>query len=395
MRIAYIVHNDTHGDARVLKYLDSAAANGDEARLFAVGGGVTRFPPGEERRPSGGVIVRLGPRLRTADKVKPGPKSRRRWLQLGLRQWTFAFRAAAAIRRWKPDVVHAHDADTLFAALLVRLVSRTPFVYDAHEIWEAQTLPPRIAAYYRWILDRSSSRWAGTITVSRGIQRWMTERFALRTEPSLVRNVPLAASLPVPGSTGILRSAAEIPEGARLVVHVGLIGPARGVAETVKALAFLPDDVYLALIGPAPKRSRDHIASVAREHGVADRVRFVAPVESDAVPTAISDADVSVVYPQPVSLNSIYSLPNKLFQSIQAGLPVVASDAEDVAEVVTSLGIGVVAPARDVAALARAIAEVLESGDVYREAARRAAPDMTWEHEFARAAELYDAVVAR
>jgi len=395
MRIAYIVHNDTHGDARVLKYLDSAAENGHEARLFAVGGGVTRFPPGEERRPSGGVIVRLGPRARTTDRVKPGPKSRRRWLQLGLRQWTFALRAAVAVRRWKPDVVHAHDADTLFAALLVRLVSRVPFVYDAHEIWEAQTLPPRIAAYYRWILDRASSRWAGTITVSPGIQRWMVDRFSLDVEPTLVRNVPVAASLPAPGAQGLLRASAEIPEGARLLVHVGLIGPARGVAETVRALASLPDDVYLALIGPAPQRSRDHIASVAREHGVADRVRFVPPVDSDAVPTAILDADVSVVYPQPVSLNSVYSLPNKLFQSIQAGLPVVASDAEDVAQVVTSLGVGVVAPARDVEALARAIEDVLESGDVYREAARRAAPDMTWEHEFARAAELYEAVVAR
>lgn len=225
MRIAYIVHNDTHGDARVLKYLDSAAENGHEARLFAVGGGVTRFPPGEERRPSGGVIVRLGPRARTTDRVKPGPKSRRRWLQLGLRQWTFALRAAVAVRRWKPDVVHAHDADTLFAALLVRLVSRVPFVYDAHEIWEAQTLPPRIAAYYRWILDRASSRWAGTITVSPGIQRWMVDRFSLDVEPTLVRNVPVAASLPAPGAEGLLRASADIPEGARLLVHVGLIGP--------------------------------------------------------------------------------------------------------------------------------------------------------------------------
>lgn len=395
MRIAYIVHNDTHGDARVLKYLDSAAAAGHEARLFAVGGGVSRFPPGVERRPSGGVIVRVGPRTRTTDRVKPGPKSRRRWLQLGLRQWTFAFRAALAIRRWKPDIVHAHDADTLFAALLVRLVCRTPFVYDAHEIWEAQTLPPRISAYYRWILDRASSRWAGTITVSPGIQRWMTDRFSLDTEPSLVRNVPVAASLPAPGSSGVLRASAEIPEHARLLVHVGLIGPARGVAETVRALELLPDDVYLALIGPAPKRSRDHIASVAQEHGVGDRVRFVPPVESDEVSTAISDADVSVVYPQPVSLNSVYSLPNKLFQSIQAGLPVVASDAVDVAAVVTSLGIGLVAPARDTEALARAIEDVLDSGEVYRESARRAAPNMTWEHEFARAAELYESVVAR
>ena len=129
------------------------------------------------------------------------------------------------------------------------------------------------------------------------------------------------------------------------------------------------------------------------EHGVVDRVRFVDPVPPDDVPTVISDADVSVVYPQPVTLNALYGLPNKLFQSIQAGLPVVASDTPDVADVVTTLGVGPVAPARDVPALAHAIADVLDGGDQYREASRRAAPLTTWEHEFERADSLYRSVV--
>ena len=395
MRIAYIVHNDTHGDSRVLKYLDSAAGHGHEARLFAVGGGESRFPPGEEQRLGGGVIVRLGPRARRESKARPARKSRLRWLQLGVRQWTFGFRAAARIILCKPDVVHAHDADTLFAALLVHLVGRVPFVYDAHELWEGQKLPSWIAIYYRWILNRSSARWAGTITVSGGIQEWMVQRFGLATPPVLVRNVPLAASVPAQGSAGSLRARGEVPEGGRIVVHVGLMGPARGVVETVQAMKLLPPDVYLVLIGPAPQRSRDSIAAIAEQHGVVDRVRFVDPVPPDDVPTVISDADVSVVYPQPVTLNALYSLPNKLFQSIQAGLPVVASDTPDVADVVTTLGVGPVAPARDVPALARAISDVLEAGEEYRDASRRAAPLTTWESEFERADALYRSVVGR
>jgi glycosyltransferase involved in cell wall biosynthesis len=292
--------------------------------------------------------------------------------------------------------VHAHDADTLFVALLVRLMAKIPFVYDAHELWEARLTASWswVARYYRWMLNRAARQWAGTITVSPGIQAWMVERFSLATEPTLVRNCPSEASIPARESKGSLRVRADVPDGCQLLVHVGSMGPNRGVVEAIEALKLLPPNVFLVLIGSADQRSRDRVASAAEQHGVLDRVRLVSPVPEDEVPTVIQDADASVVYPQGRSLNSLYSLPNKLFQSIQAGLPVVGSDAPDVADIITSLGIGPIAPAYNVPALARAIEDALNSGSTYREAARAAAPVITWEHEFPNADSLYRSVLA-
>lgn len=115
---------------------------------------------------------------------------------------------------------------------------------------------------------------------------------------------------------------------------------------------------------------------------------------SDEVSSAAADADVSLVFTQPKNLSYKFSLPNKLFESIHAGLPVVASALPDVTELVERYAVGKVVGHDDLEAMAAAIMSVVDDPASYREAARRATLDLSWEHEMERLHELYDRVLA-
>lgn len=441
-RIAFIVYNDVYRDSRVLKTADSAADAGYEARIFAVGGPLSHYPAGLSRRRSGAEILRIGvlpdrfplasrvlarrrerlaaARQRAADAAAsaaatageaPATPARRsapprppmaarmtaramRWL-LALRLRDFERRAAKAVAQWRPDLVHAHDANTLTVAMRVQRRRGTPFVYDAHELWEERNAQrgERARRAERKLLDRATALMAGSVTVSPGIQDWMTERYDLSEPPVLVRNIPRAPTRAHDASAGSLRERAGLTEESRVAVYVGGITTGRGIDEAIEAIAQLPDDVHLVLLGQGSPENIAFFGALAVRLGVADRVHFAGSVESDSVSAAIADADVSLVYTQPKNLSYRLSLPNKLFESVHAGLPVVASDLPDVRALVEQYGFGELCEPDDVASLAEAVERVVAHSDDLRAAAAAAASSLSWENEMERLFALYQSIL--
>ena len=101
------------------------------------------------------------------------------------------------------------------------------------------------------------------------------------------------------------------------------------------------------------------LREIAVRVGAADRLHFVPPVPSHEVPSYLSQADVAVSPILGDSVSYDEALPNKLFEFLHAGLPMVVSDCRAVAQFVTDHGLGAVFRAGDPADLARALREVL------------------------------------
>lgn len=430
-KVAYIVYNDVYRDSRVLKTADSAARAGADVRLIAFGGPLSHYPAGTSYRASGAEIVRLSlfpdnvPVLsgviawrrrrlseaaarRQSVPAAPGGARKSSWLKrlrrrieqglgrfvIRVRAVDFRRRAARALLDWKPDIVHAHDANTLEVAETVHDRAGIPFVYDAHELWEMRnaTRSERDRARDRRMLDRVTSKMAGSVTVSPGIQRWMQERYALAEMPTLVRNVPPRAEEPPARENGRLREMAGLSADDKVIVYVGRITSGRGLPETIDALDRLPEDIHLVLLGYGPDAFVNELRGMIARANLEDRTHFVGSVDSADVPFAIADADLSIVYTQPINLSYTFSLPNKLFESIHAGHAIVASDLPDVVALVEEHGVGETFPSGDVDALAAAIDKVLADPHAFREASRAAARELTWENEMARLFALYAAV---
>lgn len=453
-RVVSLVYNDASTDSRVLKTTATLRAAGADARIVASARDLAGYPAGigyvgetEVHRAPDLVLTRMLPRLtrlwrrlrgkdvvtgrplaapspdggepagqeeaaESSGAVGKGADTRlapaapvARATAFAADAWMRLYQTARLVYWWigavregrqlAPDVVHANDANALVPALLICAGTRARIIYDSHELWRRRNIRQDrwLAPATEAIIERLGIRRAGgVITVSGSIADWLQRTYRLPERPTLVRNIPTARTVPDP-KLGRLRELTGLGPADKIVSYTGGITTGRGLEETVDAVALLPADVHLVLLGYGDASYTAGLLRRAREAGVAERVHLAGSVPSAQVPQTLADADAAVVYVRPICLSYRYSLPNKLFESIHAGLPIVAADLPDTAAIVRQYGVGEVFDAGTPQELAAAIEQVLADPSGYRAAARAAAAELTWEHEAEHLIGLYRRVL--
>lgn len=428
-RVALLVYNQVSNDNRVLKTAASLRDAG--ADVLIVGSARPGYPAGDDlvgdglsiHRARDFDLVELLPwlargvrRLRGQDPdgARPSPEIEDAppstpptsaqasvgsvagdlWMRLYqvVRLMWFWGGVMRKLRRMRPDVVHANDGNTLLPAMLLKRAVGCRIVYDAHELWTRRNvrpdrlLAPLVESVIEWLGVRAS---AGVVTVSPSIVTWMRRRFRLRTAPTLVRNIPHRRGMVPDPQQGRLRELARLPSHARVVGYAGGVTTGRGLEEMLHALTELDADTHLVMLGYGDPSYVTRLLGQARDLGLGDRVHLVGPVPGPEVPMTLADADVAVVYVRPICLSYRYSLPNKLFESIHAGLPIVAADLPDTAAIVQGYGIGEVFGADRPDQLAAAIERVIADEARYRAASVAAADELDWRQEADALVALY------
>ena len=382
-----------------------------------------RRGPGAAPQPPADPIVRAEP-VKSAEDIVPaehpssdevvladpaaapaGPRGAKAWVitqwrraDRTVRQFSFWRNARRAVRQWDPVLVHTHDANTLPVATRVARHMGIPFVYDSHELWTHRNVSPDrpVAKRLEGPMERRGARRAAAvITVSPSIAEWLWRHYSLRERPTLVRNIPPFDGRGVDASAGRLHELAGLPDEARIVVYCGGITFNRGIERVIEAVPHLAPGTHFVLLGEGSEVYVGGLKRLIDRVGVAERVHFVGAVDSAAVSATLADADVSVALTQPTVLSYEYSLPNKLFESVHAGLPVITSNTKDAAAIVREYGLGaVVDPDASALELATAIEAILPDAERYRAAARAAARVLTWQNETERLIDLHDRVLA-
>jgi glycosyltransferase involved in cell wall biosynthesis len=289
-------------------------------------------------------------------------KAVRRTRRLPVRDEQLATRAAY----YRPDVVHAHDLPQLRGGLVAARRLGVPFVYDAHELYpEIGTLTKRQQDRLGRLERRLMPKCDATITVNPYIAAEMAERYRVRPP-----NVILNAIDPVDAGPRERRfhSMLGLAETDRVLLFQGWMSPTRGLGLLLDGVARTSPLVHLVLMGYGDMA--DDLLAHAARLGIDDRVHMVPAVPQDELLHWTQAADAGVIPYPAVDLNHRYCSPNKLFEFIQAGLPIVANDLPYLRDVVAGEGIGALAPIEDPAAFARAIDEVLAADDVKNQAYR-------------------------
>ena len=325
--------------------------------------------------------------------VSPPP-----WVRHVMPLQTYRLVFAAALVRGviaeRPDAIHAHDAAMLLPGLLARRLTGAALVYDSHELATGvHYRDKRWARFVRIIEAVAAPRCAAVITVSDGIAERLRGSYGLAAAPAVVRNV---ADVPAGWSPdrSRLRRALGIGD-APLVLHQGSAAPGRGAVTLVKAMTHLTD-AHLVFLGVSDGE-RAALIGAARQSRVEARVHLLPSVPLDALLEWTADADVGVSLLEDSCDNHRFALPNKLFEYIAAGVPVVVSDLPELRQFVDYEGVGRTTDPRDPHAVASSLSGVLEPGANARLRARVASarPRFLWATERERLLAVYRGVADR
>ena len=374
-RAVLLVANAAAPYSRGLRVARSLVAAGYEVEIAAVAeaGAAVEEQDGEV------TIRRYKPRGRFGRWSKPSPAPTGPWpvrvLKLNLDRlakvvyWPIHVRGWwAALERELPpaDLYHAFGILSIAPAERLAAEARSQgrqgrVVYDVIDvILESNNydrLPRPVLAFYRWRERRWVRRADSVITVNQAIADHLRSSWRLATTPTVLLNCQPRWSPPDPRPDHI-RAATGIPPERRIVIWLGRLGRERGLSEAAEAVLRL-DDAALVMLGWGPWA--DELRRRDAEPRFAGRHFTLPPVHPDLVPAWTASADASVIAVPANSLNQRMSTPNKFWESLTAGTPIVLGrDLEVMAEILTKDDLGRAADPADPADLARALAEVLD-----------------------------------
>ncbi len=305
---------------------------------------------------------------------------------------TFAYWTRAALHGLPPaDVWHGHDLLGLLAAWSLRRAKGGALVHDSHELFmeagSAARMPGPIRAAMRAAESRASRSADAVITVNRSIADELCARYGV--DPVVVMNCPPQAAAP---GEPLVRDALGLGD-RRVVIHHGVLGPGRGLDHLVGSVALLPADVVVVLLGGGPLAAG--LAHAAEEPPNRGRLFVLPPVPVEDVARWIAGADVGVIPFQAVDRNNVLATPNKLFEYLAAGVPVVVSDFPEMRRIVEETGAGVAVDTTSPASLAAGIQMLLGEPGAAREARRAAAREAhfrgySWEAQAEGLLGVYD-----
>jgi len=317
------------------------------------------------------------------------------WSVLGGRH-TFTLRATPRALAANAAIYHAHDLNNLEVAYRASRANGAKLVYDAHELFSEMA--------NRWVrLKRGSWRRLEArllpradlaITVNDLIAREMSRRYKV-PPPLVLLNCPDPPPTFDPQARyDLIRERLGLPAVRKIVLYQGWMSEGRGLENLVRAAGLLADGAVVAFMGYGDYQAV--LESIAAT-GPAGRVHFIPAVPQRDLLAYCASADVGVIPYQAVDLNNYYTSPNKLFDFIQAALPIVASDLPFLRKVITSHDLGVVAKLDSPRRYADAINGVLtrpDNGAVLRANLREAAPQYTWSAQAEKLVQAYSKLQA-
>lgn len=297
------------------------------------------------------------------------------------------------------DLIHAHDFAMIECARqavdrAATSSGRPPFVYDAHEWVRGLTYLPSGRQAVVVQAEAENIRAAdAVVTVSPVLADRLQHENSLEETPQVVLNAPVAGTFDR-SSPRSVRAEAGLSESTPLAVYSGGVHESRGVTTLIRSLPSLPE-VHLAIVASnAESTGVSALLAEAAQRECADRVHVVPFVSPDEVSSYLRTADVGV-HPLLRSGNAELALPNKLFEYLHAGLPMVVSDMPSMAGMVRRYGWGEVFSAGEPQSLADALRRVLADPTVYAAPLgdATAREQFSWERQAETLVQTYDRLI--
>jgi glycosyltransferase involved in cell wall biosynthesis len=279
----------------------------------------------------------------------------------------------------KTDLLFSNDLDTLLPNYIVSKIRTKPLIYDSHEYFtgvpELQETPTKRKlwkALERFILPKLRTMF----TVNNSIAKLYHDEFGV--DVKVMRNLPLKRKA-VQSKT---RKELNIPEDKSIIILQGAgINIHRGAEEAVQAMQYVNNTILL-IVGDGD--AIPVLKKMANDLHLEEKVYFIPRLPFEELVQYTMLADLGLTLDKDTNINYRYSLPNKLFDYIHAGLPVLASSLVEVKNIVETYQVGECIDSHDPKLIADKINAMLGNKEklaIYKANTTKAAEELCWEKE--------------
>ena len=281
----------------------------------------------------------------------------------------------------RADVLVSNDLDTLLPNYLISGFTSSNLVYDSHELFcEVPELIANPAKKNTW---KRLERWIfpnlkNVFTVNESIAKIYGEEYNLKLK--VVRNIPLLGDQSK--IKQISKSDLGLPDDKKIIVLQGAgINIDRGAEEAVEAMQYVTDALLL-IIGSGDVM--DILKQMVIDLKLNEKVKFIGKVPFEKLQQFTRHADLGLTLDKDTNTNYRFSLPNKLFDYIHAGVPVLASDLVEIKKIIFQYTIGDCIENHAPQHIADKINYILNDNatlKMWKKNTKIAAADLNWETE--------------
>lgn len=299
----------------------------------------------------------------------------------------YNFRLFLFLLARRVQLIVSNDLDTLLPNFLVHKLKGIPLVYDTHEYFTG--VPElanrkRVRNIWKAIEKRIFPRLKHVITVNESIAALYREEYG--NQILVVRNIPEQKNR----ISTRTKSDLGLPAEKKIILLQGAgINIDRGAEEAIEAMQFV-EDAILVILGDGDVV--DALKRKVSDLNLDRKIMFIPRQTPDSLYDYTTKADIGLTLDKDTNINYRYSLPNKLFDYIHAGVPVLASPMAEVKRIIEKYNIGCFVENHQPKHIADKMNQML--GDEvarsrWKQNLKIAASELTWEDEKKVLTELY------
>lgn len=263
----------------------------------------------------------------------------------------FAIHAIIAARRLRPQLVFAEDYYTPLLGRIIKALTGAKLIYDAHELIVPEVQNAKQSARDRfWYFCERSAIYDSDLVIAANPERarLMKDHYGFSGPVTYMRNIPKSVTPTSEQLADALKcypALAKKSDDEKIVLYQGDISIKRGLDLFVRCLEYLPSNVRLVLVGQGP--DFEAVQSLGGAFRTSGRFSALGRIGQDLLPAVTQFADVGIVtYPRQ-GMNNLFCAPNKIFEYVNAGVRIVATDQAPLKEIVERFSIGVLIESND------------------------------------------------
>lgn len=248
----------------------------------------------------------------------------------------FAFILISELVRSNADIYFAEDLYTLPFVTTIAKIKKAKVYYNSREIYahlgglrNRPTLQNIVKSIEKFFIKK-----VDLVLTTGLLDSEYIEKLYKISDTLVVRNIPLYQKT-IPKID--FRKKYNIDNNKLILIYQGVILSGRGLKQIINIVAKLPKTV-LIIFGDGEEKNS--FAELARKLNVSDRIIFAGSIDQKELINYTGSGDVGLSLIENISISYYHALPNKLFEYIMAGLPVLCSDLPQMKAIIEKYNVG-------------------------------------------------------